>query len=74
MGGHEAITSVSAGITTSLSGYENADDMMSDADTVCYRAKEAGKKRVAVFNQEMRVNAVVRLQLENDLHKMIERG
>ena len=74
MSGHEVVASVSMGIATSVSGYDNADDILRDADTALYRAKEQGKKRVEVFNQDMRARAVARLQLENDLRKVIERN
>ena len=38
-----------------------------------YRAKALGKARYELFNQEMYTKALVRLQLENDLRRAIER-
>ncbi|MCC5657400.1 hypothetical protein LC608_10460 [Nostoc sp. XA010] len=38
-----------------------------------YRAKDLDKARYKLFNQEMYTNALVKLQLENDLQRAIER-
>lgn len=71
--GHEVFTSVSIGITLNASGYEQPQNLLRDAETAMYRAKERGKACYEIFNPDMHENAVVRLQLENDLRRAIER-
>ena len=53
--------------------YEDAEDVLRDADTAMYRAKALGKARYEVFDAEMRDRAVARLRLETDLRRAIER-
>jgi len=43
LGGREVFTSVSIGIALSNSTYEQAEDILRDADTAMYRAKSLGK-------------------------------
>ena len=71
--GHEIFTSVSIGITLSASDYEQPQNLLRDAETAMYRAKERGKACYEIFDPGMHQNAVVRLQLENDLRRAIER-
>ena len=72
--GHEVFTTTSIGIAMSEMGYDHPEDILRDADTAMYRAKERGKARCEVFTKSMHINAVTRLQLENDLRRAIERG
>ena len=48
------------------------EDILRDADTAMYRAKENGKARYEVFDHGMHARAVSRLQLESDLRHAIE--
>ncbi|HEV7858980.1 MAG TPA: EAL domain-containing protein [Pyrinomonadaceae bacterium] len=73
LGRHEAFTSASVGIALSTTGYEHPDDILRDADTAMYRAKDAGKARYELFDTEMHSRAVLRLNLENDMRRAIER-
>lgn len=70
--GHELQTRASVGIATSEIGYDDAGDMLRDADTALYRAKADGKGCYVLFNQEMRELAVTRLELERDLRRSVE--
>ena len=72
-GRNEAFTTASIGIALSATGYENPDDILRDADTAMYRAKDGGKARYALFDTTMHSRAVARLRLENDLRRAIER-
>ncbi len=63
----QIFTSASVGIVPSLVGYTNADDVLRDADTAMYAAKEAGRARHRVFDQRMRNEALAALELENGL-------
>ncbi len=73
LGGHEVYTTASIGITLSTIGYEHPEDILRDADTAMYHAKEKGKARYELFDAAMHANAVARLQLENDLRRAVER-
>jgi EAL domain-containing protein (putative c-di-GMP-specific phosphodiesterase class I) len=57
----------------SNTGYEDPENVLRDADTAMYRAKEGGKARFEVFDSSMHSHAVALLQLENDLRRAIER-
>lgn len=74
LGRHEVFTTVSIGITNSELGYENADDMMRDADTAMYRAKARGTSCQEVFHTAMHAQALNRLQIETDLRHAIDRN
>ncbi len=60
------------GIATSQSGETDPHELLRDADTALHRAKKHGKARHVVFNHDMRVRAVERLEVEGDLRKAIE--
>jgi diguanylate cyclase (GGDEF)-like protein/PAS domain S-box-containing protein len=74
LGGKEVFTSVSIGIALSNSAYEQAEEILRDADTAMYRAKSLGKARYEVFDADMRASVMARLQLETDLRRALERG
>jgi diguanylate cyclase (GGDEF)-like protein len=69
---HEAITTASIGIALSTSDYSEAEDMIRDADTAMYRAKDAGKARYEIFDTSMHTRAVTLLRLESDLRRAVE--
>ncbi|HEY8188522.1 MAG TPA: EAL domain-containing protein [Pyrinomonadaceae bacterium] len=73
LNGHEVYTTASIGIRLSVDGYEDAENMLRDADTAMYRAKGNGKARHELFNNTMHARAVALLKLENDLRRAIER-
>jgi diguanylate cyclase (GGDEF)-like protein len=70
---NSSFTSASIGIALSTSGYDRPEDILRDADTAMYRAKENGKGRYEVFDKDMHARAVSRLRLERDLRQAIER-
>ena len=51
-----------------------AEDLVRDADTAMYRAKERGKGGYALFDREMRDWALLRESTERDLHRALARG
>lgn len=73
LGGQEIFTTVSIGISLSGTGYEQPEDLLRNADIAMYRAKARGKACYEIFNTDMHVQIVERLQLENDLRRAIER-
>jgi predicted signal transduction protein with EAL and GGDEF domain len=70
---HEAITTASIGIALSASNYKEAEDIIRDADTAMYRAKDLGKARYEVFDASMHTRAVTLLRLESDLRRALEK-
>ncbi len=65
--GHEVYVNGSVGIVMDLSGYTRAEDALRDADIAMYHAKGSGGGRYSFFNLQMRQNAYVRLEMENEL-------
>ena len=70
--GHEVFTSASIGIAVSTMEYTRPEEILRDADTAMYRAKEQGKGRYEIFDRVMLARAIARLQLENDLRRAVE--
>jgi len=71
--GQEVYVTASVGITLSSSDYTEAEDVVRDAEIAMNRAKVHGKARHEVFDNEMHIRAMDRLQVETDLHQAIER-
>lgn len=65
---------VSIGIVIATENYRQEIDLLRDADTALYRAKELGKARYEIFDRQMYVQAMHRLELENELRQGILRG
>jgi diguanylate cyclase (GGDEF)-like protein/PAS domain S-box-containing protein len=72
LSGQEIFTSVSIGIAPGTVS-DDPEDLLRDADTAMYRAKERGKACYEVFDATMHSRAVARLKLETDLRRAIER-
>ena len=73
LGQQEVSTTASIGIALSTTGYDRPSDLLRDADSAMYRAKSQGSACYEIFNKEMHVRAVARLQLETDLCRAVER-
>jgi diguanylate cyclase (GGDEF)-like protein len=71
--GREVVTSISLGLVVSDDRYQRAEDMVRDADTAMYRAKELGKGRCEVFDTSMLTAAEERLGLEQGLRHALDR-
>jgi diguanylate cyclase (GGDEF)-like protein/PAS domain S-box-containing protein len=65
--GHDLSVTVSVGIAISGQGRRTAEELMRDADTALYRAKDLGRSRWEVFDDALRAEAVGRLETERDL-------
>ena len=72
--GHDVFTSASIGITFGGAAAGRAEELLRDADTAMYRAKETGPARYQIFDEAMHAHAVTLLQLETDLRLALERG
>jgi diguanylate cyclase (GGDEF)-like protein len=73
LGGHEVVITVSTGIALSAPDYRRPEDILRDADTAMYRAKQLGKARHEVFDQAMHTRAMDLVGLERDLRRAVER-
>ncbi|GAB4229744.1 MAG: EAL domain-containing protein [Elainellaceae cyanobacterium] len=73
LGGQEVFIGVSIGIALSSDHYSHASQLLRDADTAMYRAKNRGRGCHEVFNASMHAQAMRRLQLESDLQRAVER-
>ena len=74
LNGREFFATVSIGIASSWTSYQNAEDIVRDADTAMYRAKSSGKARHEIFDGAMHAHANKVLQLETDLRHALERN
>ena len=71
--GQELYTTASIGIVAGSADYLCPEDLLRDADTAMYRAKEKRKARHELFGEEMRDRAVEILRLETELRRAVER-
>jgi EAL domain-containing protein (putative c-di-GMP-specific phosphodiesterase class I) len=74
LAGREIVLGASIGIATSEGGGESAGDLLRNADVAMYRAKEAGKGQVVLFEASMQTAVRERLELEADLRGALARG
>jgi diguanylate cyclase (GGDEF)-like protein/PAS domain S-box-containing protein len=74
LGGVEVFSTASIGIAVAGRGYTRPEELLRDADTAMYRAKQLGRARHAVFHPAMHAHARAQLQLETDLYRALERN
>ena len=65
--GDEFSCTMSIGVACTADAHRNAEEMLSEADLALYRAKDHGRDRVAMFDEELRTTAVDRLVTERML-------
>ncbi|MEP6902128.1 MAG: EAL domain-containing protein, partial [Actinomycetota bacterium] len=71
--GREVFINAAIGISFGSVDYEEAEEVLRDADIAMYYAKDH-QKNYKIFNQTMHTRAVTLLQIETDLRYAIERG
>ncbi|PCJ45998.1 MAG: hypothetical protein COA74_14675 [Gammaproteobacteria bacterium] len=71
--GYEAIIGASIGISMYPADGTSDEDLVKNADTAMYRAKESGRNNYQFFTEEMQQAAKDRLVMEIDLRQAIER-
>jgi diguanylate cyclase (GGDEF)-like protein/PAS domain S-box-containing protein len=72
--GREAYVTASMGISVAGPGRPaSAVEMMRDADTAMYRAKEQGRNRFCFYTADLNVSAVARLEIEGGLSQSMAR-
>ncbi|HVL93239.1 MAG TPA: EAL domain-containing protein [Acidimicrobiales bacterium] len=70
----EIALSASIGIALSHGAEDSAEVLVRDADAAMYQAKDRGRDRIEVFGDDMRLEAVTRLETKTDLRRAVERG
>ncbi len=69
---HRIFTSVSIGIVLGNDGYQQAGELIRDADIAMYRAKTQESSSYKIFDALMHTQAIRRLTLEADLRKALD--
>jgi diguanylate cyclase (GGDEF)-like protein len=72
LSGNEVFITTSIGIVLSKIGYQNAEDILRDADIAMYSAKARGRARYQIFEPEMREHVMKRITLESDLRQALD--
>lgn len=71
--GRELRVTASLGVAISPGDGDDVQTLVKSADTAMYRAKDAGRDRLQVFDPTMNLAAVKRLEMENELHEGLAR-
>lgn len=71
--GHDLQITLSIGITMFPIEQESPNDILKNADTAMYRAKESGRNSMRFFLPSMQLAVEERLQMQNDLHNALVR-
>ncbi|TCV95720.1 diguanylate cyclase (GGDEF)-like protein [Luteibacter rhizovicinus] len=74
LGPKEIFTSASIGIALPTPEYKRPEELLRDADSAMYRAKDEGRHRAAVFDDRLRREALSLLELEGDLRRALTRN
>jgi diguanylate cyclase (GGDEF)-like protein len=74
LGDRRIALTASIGVAFASSTSETADSLLRGADCAMYRAKDRGRDRIELFDDDMRQRALVRLETENDLRTAIDEG
>lgn len=69
---HQYKAHSSVGVAFSRTGYDDAEEILRDADTAMYRAKSMGKGRYEIFDSEMRRQLLEKTSMEKDLTRAME--
>ncbi|MGB0766436.1 MAG: EAL domain-containing protein [Phycisphaeraceae bacterium] len=70
--GQQVVSTASIGIAVNQGEYEQAEDILRDADAALYIAKQNGKARYVLFDQDMQDQIIQRIRMEQDLKKALE--
>jgi EAL domain-containing protein (putative c-di-GMP-specific phosphodiesterase class I) len=73
--GHEALVTTSIGVAmTSAGRHASPAELLRDADTAMYRAKNTGRNTSEVFTEHMRAISLRRVEIETSLRPALEHG
>jgi len=68
---HELCTSASIGICLYPRDGADAENLLKNADTAMYRAKQSGGRQLCFYTEDLNANALERLRLESDLRRAL---
>ena len=71
---YELYTGMSIGVVMGTQNYQQASELMRDADIAMYRAKAKGKNTYRFFDTQMHTQALHRLTLETNLRRALNRN
>ena len=71
--GKEVFAPASFGVVLNTRDYDDAEDIIRDADAAMYHAKENGKAQYKIFDKTLHKKALHLLERETDLRKAIQR-
>jgi diguanylate cyclase (GGDEF)-like protein len=74
LGGTDVSATVSIGLAVAGTDAAGSNDVLRNADVAMYRAKNAGKARVVIFEAQMYETLLERIELEADLRRAIDDG
>jgi diguanylate cyclase (GGDEF)-like protein/PAS domain S-box-containing protein len=72
LGDEEFVCTVSVGVACTLDSQSGAGELLGQADLALYRAKDRGRDRADVFDEELRTRAVGRLATERTLRRALD--
>lgn len=72
--GHDHFMNASIGIALYPDDGVTADELLRNADTAMYRAKDSGRGQSVFFEKRMNADAVARVRAERELHHAIDRN
>jgi diguanylate cyclase (GGDEF)-like protein/PAS domain S-box-containing protein len=73
LSGHEVVPTLSAGLAIGQPG-ATAEDLLRNADTAMYSAKQSGHAKLKVYDAKLRELAITKLEIEEDLRKALRKG
>lgn len=73
IGGKDIYSSTSIGITFAQAHYRTAEELLRDADVALYRAKANGRRRFEVFDETLRGQVLLQMELEGNLRRAVTR-
>ena len=72
LGGHDVFCSASMGVCMGPADGVEALTLIKNADTAMYRAKQAGRRQLCFYTEDLSGDALARLRLEGDLRHALE--
>ena len=73
-GGHQFVVTPSIGIALYPQDGETGEELLMNADSAMYRAKNYGRNNYKFYSETMRTKSLHRLDLENQIRKAIDGG
>lgn len=74
LGGRELQMTASIGVTMLRDSGQDAETLLRNADSAMNRAKEYGRGRIELFDDDLRASALARLDMETALRRAVERN